>query len=358
MGSYAKGAVLFVITTGALWITTLGGLQAEDAVNCDADSSPSREIVDMAGRVISLPTDIHGIATVGSVPVLNGYLFALGAGQRIANDLPYRFSASGRWKLHHAIAPYLLDRPVIQGQAGNEVSIEKLLQADPDVVVTMDRYRIASLAKTGIPVVYLEWKDRDDIRKNIRILGCMMNRVSQGEDYLDYLDETMNQVSQILENVGSSERPRVLYFNPHNMSTPLVIANWWIEQAGGRSVATDMGPGSNVQYSHEQVLIWNPDILIVNSPEQIVTVYEDERFANINAVKNRQVHVIPMGAHSWGQRTVEQPLTVRWAAELFHPAAFEDADIDAEVRQFYERFFDHKLSREEIRAMFQGRSTH
>lgn len=324
------------------------------APGCVAGDGPAKTVVDMAGRTVVLPKGVARLATVGSVPVINGYVFTLGEGRKIVNGLPPRFTRSDKWRLHTAIAPYLADRPLLQGQTSSGVNLETLVRLAPDAVVTMDLLQVRTLETARIPVVFLEWKDASDIRTNIRILGCMLDRTPRGEAYLRYLDETTERVRRALDGVPKAARPKALYFSPGTMATPLHIADWWIEEAGGQSVTAGVARGDTVHYSHEQLLLWNPDILIVNSPEQRETVYRDERFSRLRAVGNRQVHVAPTGAHSWGQRTIEQPLTVLWAAKLFHPELFAGVDMANEVRTFYRRFFEYALSDEEVRWILSG----
>lgn len=334
-----------------MWGACWGAAYAADPPACIAPDSQTKSVVDMAGRTVILPRDVNRIAAVGSVPVLNGYLFALGAGKKIVNSLPPRFTQSDRWRLQTAIAPYLADRPVLQGHANSEVSLETLVRLSPDVVLTMNPLGIRALETARIPVVYLEWRDASDIRKNMEILGCVVDRMQRSEDYLRYFDATMDHVRRTLDGVARDSRPKALYFNPNTMTTPLLIANWWIEEAGGMSVTAAMARGGNARYSHEQALAWNPDILIVNTPEQVAVVYQDERFSTLNAVRNGKVYATPIGAHSWGQRTIEQPLTVLWTAKLFHPELFEQFDMENEVRTFYRRFFEYEPSHEDIRSI-------
>lgn len=338
-----------------LWHAGQAAAAAGGSAPCAASGSPARSVADTAGRAVALPREARRIATVGAVPVLNGYLFALGAGDRIVNGLPQRFTASGKWGLHNAVAPYLDGRPVLQGQSAGDVSIERLVGLAPDVVLTMNRLQVRALEKSRAPVVFLQWESTAHVHASMRILACLTDRVPQGEAYLRYFEDTMERVRRKLEGIPPEARPKVLYFNPDSMSTPLQIANWWIAQAGGRSVTANTGSGGNARYSHEQVLAWNPDILIVNTPRLAQAVYEDERFSRIDAVRNGRVHVTPMGVHSWGQRTVEQPLTVLWAARTFHPALFAEIDLKDEIQRFYRNFFNYELSGDETRMVLEGR---
>ena len=80
-------------------------------------------------------------------------------------------------------------------------------------------------------------------------------------------------------------------------------------------------------------------MLILNAPSDRDIIARDERFQKLKAVANKHVYLIPVGVHVWAHRTIEQPLTVLWAAKTFHPNVFADMDLHMEVRSFYQAFF-------------------
>jgi len=313
------------------------------------DASQTRSVTDMAGRKVTLPRKIARIATVGSVPVINSYLFALGAGDKIVNGLPY-FARSKKWWVQTALAPHLLNKPMLQG-ASRDVNMEVLLRLRPDVAITMAPLNARAFENRGFPVIFLEWRSTDDIKANMKLLGCVLDRMPRSDEYLRYFDDTINRVRKVSCVVPGKSRPKVLYFDPNTMTTPLAIANWWIEEAGGRSVTAGISRGTNVRYSHEHILLWNPDIMIVPACEQITTVYSDRRLSKIKAVLNKRVYAIPVGAHPWGHRTAEQPLVVLWAAKTFFPDRFKHVSMEDEVRIFYRRFFNYELSDKDIQRI-------
>lgn len=349
-----RKALCSLALAACLWGAGPGAASAGTPADCSADTGQTRSVVDMAGRTVVLPRKIERIATIGSVPVINGYLFALGAGDRIVNGLPPRFTQTARWRLQGEIAPGLADRPVLQGQAGSGVNVETLLGLAPDLVITMDTPSARALEATRIPVIVIEWRHAPDIEASMKLLGCALDRVPQSEDYLRYFGATLRRVGETLADIAPADRPKVLYFNPGTMTTPLVIANWWIEAAGGRSVTAALDGEGSAHYTHEQLLLWDPDVLIVNSPEQVAAIHRDERFARLSAVRHGRVHATPIGAHSWGQRTIEQPLTVLWAAGLLHPERFGRIDLENEIRHFYQVFFQYGISDEDIRWILTG----
>jgi iron complex transport system substrate-binding protein len=70
---------------------------------------------------------------------------------------------------------------------------------------------------------------------------------------------------------------------------------------------------------------------------------------------NKRVYMIPQGAHNWGNRTIEQPLTVLWAAQTIYPDLFKDVDLLNEVKGFYQRFFNANLTDDQVREILSGR---
>jgi len=338
------------------WFCTacyLGGAQASEITGCTKKNvTESRSVIDMAGRTVVIPRRIDRIATIGPVPVINSYLFTLGAGGKIVNGLPH-FALTRKWRVQTVLAPHLIGQPVLQGPS-REVNMEVVLKLSPDVMITMGPWNAKSFENAGIPIISLEWKNTSDIKANMKLLGSVLNRASRSDAYLRYFENTINRVRQGLKGVPEKSRPKVLYFDPSTLTTPLVIADWWIEEAGGRSVTAGISRSGNVRYSHEQVLLWNPDIMIVPGQEQINMVYRDRRLAKTGAVLNKKVYAIPVGAHPWSHRTAEQPLTVLWAAKTFFPGRFGQVSMEREVQTFYRRFFDHKLSGEDTRKILTG----
>lgn len=301
----------------------------------------------MADRNVTVPYHISRIATVGAVPVINSYLFAFGEGKKIVNGLSH-FSWSKRWKLQAALAPQIVGQPVLQ----NPVNKEVLLSLKPDVIITMDKTTVNSLNDIGIPVIFLEWENSSDMKNIMRIIGSMFDQMSRGDEYLHYFEATMDYVHKNVK--GMENPPKVLFFDPKTLKTPLPITEWWIREAGGKSVTAEIpGPGS-LGYSHEQVLLWNPDIIIVSTPERIPQVYQDKKLSVVKAVQNKRVYTVPMGVHPWGQRTVEQPLTVLWAAKLFSPELFKEIDIISETKAFYMNFFNYNLTDEQALEIISG----
>jgi len=318
-----------------------------------APALAGRLVTDMAGRSVEVPDKIARVGTIGPVPVLNSFVCAIGEAKSIANNLPPNLGGP-RWRFQYVVAPDLASRPVIQ--TGQGPNIEGVIEASPDVVLTMDRTTVDLLARTHIPALYLSWQKPDDVKAVMHLLGELFGKHDAADAYGKYFDQMMQKVGGRVDALRDDQRPRVLYASYRSLTQPHKIAEWWIARAGGRSVTDDGRIGEAFNFSIEQILAWNPEVIIVTSESEIANVYGDARLANVSAIKDKRVYAIPMGVHVWGNRTVEQPLTVLWAAKLFHPDLFSDVAMDDEVRDFYSKFFKVDLNRDDANTILAGRA--
>jgi iron complex transport system substrate-binding protein len=248
-------------------------------------------------------------------------------------------------------APQLAGQPTMQ-QPNREPNVEAVLLARPDVVLTMHREHVGLLDSRGVPTVHLAWREPEDVKACMTLLGEVFGHAERAADYNRYFDATLARVASRLG--GVADRPRVLYLQPATLTQPRLIAEWWIPAAGGISVTNDGRKSESRTFALEQVMLWDPDILIVTDPKDIAFVGADKVFKQLKAVRARRVYLVPVGAHTWANRTAEQPLTVLWAAKTFHPERFADLDLAAETKAFYRTFFNHALGDAQIVEILSG----
>jgi iron complex transport system substrate-binding protein len=318
----------------------------------DSRGPATRVVTDMAGRKVTLPMQIKSIATVGPVPVLNGFIFVFGDGDKIVNGLPKQLNH----KYQSKSAPSLATKPILQGSS-NGLNLEELLRLSPDVAFTMDRGTVDVLQRNGIATIYLSWRNPEDLKRLVRLVGEVLNKPAVAEEYVRYFDDTVKRVAAAESRIPRGKRPRVLSFNVKTLTQDHLIAEWWIEAAGGISVTNNGRSTESYTFSMEQVLAWNPDVMIVNSSSELTELYHDGRFSNMKAIKNHQVFVSPIGTHLWNHRVIEQPLAVLWAAKTFYPNEFKSLDMVKEMQAFYGHFFHYAMSDFEAREILSGGSS-
>lgn len=314
-------------------------------------AASARDVTDMLGRTVSLPDQIDSAITLGSVPVINGFIMATGNGAVIQSDLPPRFRKSGRWGLQDDFAPQLATSAQIADAEGNP-DLEQILTLGPDVAFTFGRDVADLLEANGVPTVMLQVQTPEDVKATVALVAEVFGNDTVAADYNAWFDGTLTEVATRLEGVQS--RPDVLYLNPGNMTQPHLVAEWWITAGGGNSVTDDGRSEETLSLTTEVVLASDPDFVIVGEPGHVKQLQDDPTLSQMRAVKDGKILVAPMGAHIWANRTVEQPLTVLWAAASFHPELFPQDELITKVRDFYETFFQTRLSDAQILSILSG----
>jgi iron complex transport system substrate-binding protein len=311
-----------------------------------------REVVDMMGRRVSLPAQINRIMTIGAVPVLNSFVFAFGDGDKIVNGLPLNFS-SPHYKFQQRFAPSLATKPKLDG-GSRAPNTEQVLAMTPDVVFTMDRETAEHLGEQGIAVIGLAWRKPEDTKQLVALVGQVLNKPAVADEYARYFDQTVARVSSVAARIPREQRVRALYCSVKRLTTDHLIIEWWIETAGGLSVTNNGRQTESFAFTMEQLLAWNPDVMFVASEEEKAALNADARFAVLKAVKTHRVYIVPSVAHAWGHRTIEQPLTLLFAAQKMYPQRFKDVDMVKEMQRFYGGFFHYKMSVQEAQEILNG----
>ena len=329
----------------------LRSMTAALALSAGRANAADRTVNDMAGRKVALPAKIGRVVTLGSLPVINSFVYSMGEGRTIVNGLAD--FARAHWKYQTVFAPNIAGQPTMQ-QPNREPNVEAIMLARPDVVLTMHRESVEPLESRGLAVIFLAWQQPEDVKACMTVLGEVFGKPDRAVRYQRYFDETLARVSAALKPVAAAARPRVLYFQPSTLTQPRLIAEWWIPAAGGISVTDDGRAAESRTFSLEQLVAWDPDILIVTEPKDVALVNADRIFRQLKAVKSSKVHVVPVGAHTWSNRTAEQPLTVLWAAETFHPGRVAGMNLAAATKAFYRTFFDHDLGDAAVTEILSG----
>jgi len=324
-----------------------------------------RTVVDMAGRTVLVPASLRKVATLGSAPVLNSFVLALGKGETLANSLPANVKGGQEkgstfqedcCRFQTVFAPGLATQPCVEG-ADYALNSEALAGLRPDLVITAHRPYVDLIERTNIPVLYVGLDARGNTNKEIMaVLGKAYGVEERAEEYTRYFDSVIQRVHSRTSEVQEKERPRVLYCNFRFMTQSSLTADWWIEEAGGKSVTRGgRWVGSSFTFSPEHVLRWDPDVWIVSVPREIEMVLRDSRFTTVKAVRDKRVLSVPVGSIRWSHPTSEQPLGVLWAAKLLYPSRFKDLNLEEEMRYFYRTFFRYRLTDDELKEMLTGK---
>lgn len=280
----------------------------------------------------------------------------LGAEDKIVFDGDFHING---WPWSNVIYKRLNDIPGIVN-AHSEPNIEDLVGYEPDVVfnfpnpdttAAMEAAGMAVVPAAGTPnydsIVY-------EVKAYAEAIGGDAPAIA--EKYAAYFYATVDRISSVIETMDESEFPRVYMANQDILKTSgknsSMIA--LIQTCGGDPVSKDMD-GSSGYVTAEQLVEWDPEYLFVDhagssgnatAEEVIAETLSEAVYANVSAVKNDNVYVVPTGVFFW-DAGVQKPLLMLYLASTLHPESFGDVDMNAELKSFYSEFFDYDLSDEE-----------
>ena len=247
------------------------------------------------------------------------------------------------------------------------VNFEELMNYDPQIVFAFPRTNeLTQLEKAGIPAVAgASAKKPQDVKVQLMKYAKALNQeaVERAEAYGKYFDEKFQYVTDITGKIKEEDRPRVYYAGVDVLTTYGKYSDIpeLIRAAGGKPVSGNLKAGSRTQIDKEQFLEWNPEYIFIdhggmndgkNVEEIREDIYKDKNYKNIEAVKNKNIYLSPSGVFYWDMG-LQKILLLMNVARILHPEEFSQLDMEYEVMDFYERFYDYPLTREEAGKILQ-----
>ena len=176
---------------------------------------------------------------------------------------------------------------------GGTANLENVLKFKPDLILDSGSTGATyiSLAnnvqeQTKIPYVLLGGRFEDTPRI-YRLLGEILGAKDRAELLAQYADETLNGLRARIAAIPESERPRVYYGRGVNgLETGLAgsINLEVLERVGAVNVAAAAGTGGLTKVSIEQILTWNPDVILALDPAFYRSVVADPLWGSVKAV--------------------------------------------------------------------------
>ena len=339
-----------------------GAETAQDAVAPPEEAAPQeREITDMAGRTMTVPLEIESVFSTGPAAAI--YLYTLVPDKLLGwnyalNDI----EKSIILEQYHDLPNF--------GQ-GDAVNYEAVIAAGPTIALNVTSINDGSIdasdalaEQLGVPVVMVS-SDLLDAPAVYRFMGELFGVEEQAEALAAYAEETFNAISGL--DIPDAEKVRIYYGNGEDSleTAPAGSSHGQIiDLVNAINVADlELGDGSRVQISAEQLLAWDPDVIIVNGePKADMTgsaaaeaILADPLFATLKAVQNGAVYGTPNAPFSWVDRPPgpNRIVGMRWLSGLIYPE-YLDYDVDEAVREFFQLFYHVELTDEQLTQLYNG----
>lgn len=314
-----------------------------------------RIFVDAAGRKVALPEKITRVMAAG--PPASVLLYSVAPEKLVGWVREFKDDEK------EFIAEPYRALPVhgrLTGK-GNTANLEAVLAMKPDVILdvgTVDA-TYASLAdrvqeQTGIPYILIDGTFAN-APKSLRDIGELLGEKEQAEALASYTEAAMKRLDKVVAEIPADQRPRVYYGRgPDGLETGLAgsINMEVLSAVGATNVAEAAGKGGLANVSLEQILSWNPDVILTLSPKFQKAVLSDPSWAGIKAVKDGRVFRAPALPFGWFDAPpgINRAIGVAWLTSALYPGK-SDVDLKAETRSFYKLFYHIDLTDEQLEKL-------
>lgn len=204
------------------------------------------------------------------------------------------------------------------------INVEKVLELKPDLVLAspLNGETVEKLRSLGLTVLSVDAQSLEGVYDSIRRVGKATGALKQAEQLIDEMEKEKEQVVRKVASIPEEERPKVwVEVDP----TPYTVGgdtflNELITLAGGRNVAAEMKGWPQV--SAEQVIKWNPDVILTTYEKADKSVASRPGWDRIAAVKAKRIHSLnPDLTTRPGPRVTEG---LKQIAQILYPERFDE----------------------------------
>ena len=315
----------------------------------------AREIVDMGGQKVEIPDVITKV--FGTSPPSTYMIYTIDASLIVGLNFNH---ARGNNESSNMLDPRFMALPVVGGLqgGGNSMNRETLLSLHPDVVFLWNNDASSQLAKylfdsSKIPSINVDLESVESLPKAYLFFGEVLNRQARAKVLSDYASVALEKTKRVVQN-NATKRPVVYYAEgADGLATECDQSFHYeaIKFAGGINphlCPTKSGLGME-KVSLEQVILYNPDVIVAQEREFFEKVKSDARWNSIKAIKEGKIFLVPKVPFNWIDRppSFMRLLGVRWLTHIFYNTPNSE-QFAQEMREFYKLFLNIDLTEQQI----------
>jgi len=308
---------------------------------------------DSTGRQVELPAQITRIAPSG--PMAQMVAFAL------APDAFVGLSTSWSREAGEFLDEQYYSLPVLgQIYGSGDLNLEELAAADPQLILDIGEPKDsivevmdALTQQLGIPTVHIT-ATTETMGEAYRTLGKLLGREEEAEMLAAYCEEIYGGAQALMEEVGLENKANILYCLGDRGNHVIAAGSYHSEvldlMANNLAVVENpVSKGTGNEVDLEQLLLWNPDIILF-APESIYdSVGTDPAWQKLTAIQTGSYYEVPFGPYNWMgfPPSVNRYLGILWLSELLYPEQSQ-LDLYTETARYYKLFYHCDLTREQF----------
>ena len=328
------------------------------------ETAETREITDMAGRKVTVPTaeNIESVFSAGPVAAIFLYM--------VAPDKLLGWN----YELNDVEKSIILDKyqDLPNFGMGDAVNYEAVIAANPTIAINSGKINDAMVSdcdalseSLGIPVVAVD-NELNNSAEAFRFMGELLGVEDHAEELAQYAEQVFTDIN-VLSDIPEEKKVSVYFGNGEDSleTAPRGSQHAQIlDVINAVNVADlELGDGSRVQISAEQLLAWDPDVIVVNGEPKAdksgssaaEDILSNPDYASLKAVQDQKVYGTPNAPFSWVDRPagLNRLIGMRWFSALIYPEYIK-CDINEEIHKFFDLFYHVDLSDEQLENVLKG----
>lgn len=328
------------------------------------ETAETREITDMAGRKVTVPTaeNIESVFSAGPVAAIFLYM--------VAPDKLLGWN----YELNDVEKSIILDKyqDLPNFGMGDAVNYEAVIAANPTIAINSGKINDAMVSdcdalseSLGIPVVAVD-NELNNSAEAFRFMGELLGVEDHAEELAQYAEQVFTDINA-LSDIPEEKKVSVYFGNGEDSleTAPRGSQHAQILDAINAVNVADLelGDGSRVQISAEQLLAWDPDVIVVNGEPKAdksgssaaEDILSNPDYASLKAVQDQKVYGTPNAPFSWVDRPAgpNRLIGMRWFSALIYPKYIK-CDINEEIHKFFDLFYHVDLSDEQLENVLKG----
>lgn len=355
-GRRIAAIIIAMVVAFVVLMTGCGGDDAQQTATQTQNSEnvATRVFTDDCGRQIEIPEKVTTVIASGSLAQIT--IFAIAPETLIA--------INGAWSDDAAkyVDSKYLELPEVGSFFGNhDLNYEEIAKLSPQIVLDVGEAKPDMKSnledittKTGIPAIHID-AYYDSMDSAFEKMGDLFGKEEEAKALADFCRDTLTESKETLEKVD--KKTTVMYCTQEDGLNVLAkdsyhsqIVDYLSDNVAVLEDPSSQGSGNEVNL--EQMMIWNPEVIIFAPGSYYDYVADDPAWQSLKAIKKGNYYEVPSGPYNWmgSPPSSNRILGMLWMAKLLYPkeAGF---DLKEKTIEYYDLFYHHDLSDEEYEKL-------
>lgn len=233
------------------------------------------------------------------------------------------------------------------------INAEALLTVNTDLLILphTGAEAVAAFEQHGVHAVAMGFSDFDGLCQCVMETASLLQTSVAHERARAYVNALRHELSL---HTASRNGPRVLHMaslRPLKVDGGNTIIDQWIRASGGVNAASAVR-GNHCDVDAEQIVTWDPDIIIIPASEAEHDVfYTHPVLSHLRVVRQKRIHCNPAGLFMWDRYGPELLLQLQWARQIITAGYVDEDAMRDRIVAFYRDFYSLHVSHLEAGRM-------